>query len=112
MTFNNFELKGVAVVSQAYSVPAISYAATSAALSSKATYPLFGRVVPSDALQSSVIAQVIRFYNFTQVSGEYFFEVIFSINHFILIINEAIGSNDVYGYNGIQGFVANATGEK
>ena len=50
---------GANAVLSAAGIPQISYASTSPVLSDNATYPGFFRVVPSDAFQGSVVAEVM-----------------------------------------------------
>lgn len=57
-----------ALVFKQYSVPQISYSATSPSLSDFVTYPYFFRTVASDALQALAMVDFIQEYNWTQVA--------------------------------------------
>ena len=50
----------VAKILEIFNVAQIGYSATSAALSDASVYPFFGRVAPSDALQSQLMANFIH----------------------------------------------------
>eukprot|EP01088_Endostelium_zonatum_P001047 TRINITY_DN1131_c0_g1_i1.p1 TRINITY_DN1131_c0_g1~~TRINITY_DN1131_c0_g1_i1.p1 ORF type:complete len:795 (+),score=101.70 TRINITY_DN1131_c0_g1_i1:133-2517(+) len=63
--------QAVAPISQFFQLPQISYSSTSASLSAKASYPYFTRVVSSDSVQGQALADLVRYYNFTQISVIY-----------------------------------------
>jgi ABC-type branched-subunit amino acid transport system substrate-binding protein len=60
--------KAVAEKASVAEVPQISYSSTNPDLSDKATYPYFLRVVPSDAVQGSALANIVNELGFDTVA--------------------------------------------
>uniref|UniRef100_UPI00358EEBF4 metabotropic glutamate receptor 3-like isoform X2 n=1 Tax=Myxine glutinosa TaxID=7769 RepID=UPI00358EEBF4 len=58
----------VANLLRLFKIPQISYASTSAKLSDKSRYDYFARTVPPDSYQAKVLADILRFFNWTYVS--------------------------------------------
>ena len=69
-----------------YSIPQISYSATSIILSDKKRYPSFLRTAPSDSFQTRIIVDVLQHFNWTYVN--------------------VLASDDAYGRLGIDNLLA------
>ena len=52
----------------AYNIPQISFAATADALSDKATYPFFSRVIPPNKFQAEAMVSLLVYFNWTYIS--------------------------------------------
>ena len=61
----------VASILNLFEIPQISYTSTAAALSDKSRYGYFFRTIPSDALQSRVIANLIQEFGWTYIFAFY-----------------------------------------
>jgi len=61
----------VANILNLFQIPQISYASTAATLSDKSRYGFFFRTIPSDALQSRVIADLVREFKWTYIFAFY-----------------------------------------
>ena len=55
-------------ISNEYKIPQLSYSSTSPLLSDGEKYPYFSRIVPSDAAQGKVFAQVLDLFGWRQVA--------------------------------------------
>ncbi|XP_056398797.1 taste receptor type 1 member 1 isoform X2 [Hyla sarda] len=101
--FSDYEMKTIALVGPASSsfafvtasilgkflMPQISYSASNELLSRKLLYPSFFRTIPSDKLQVEVILNLLQRFNWTWIA--------------------IVGSDDVYGRQGLQDLYSLAT---
>ncbi|KAL3319591.1 Metabotropic glutamate receptor 2 [Cichlidogyrus casuarinus] len=83
-----------------FSIPQISYASTSPALSLKTTHKLFARTVPSDLTQAKAMAKLVKKFNWTYVStvrseGDYGDAGMLAFKDEAKKLNVCIASNDV-----------------